>query len=222
MPLSPDFSVGISGDRAAVTLNDQTTYGGANPERSDLYVFVNLYKVNYANVRTKIPTAGNDLDPLTDVSWVGNYDIDGHYKWAYVAIPDYSGLTSYSKYDAVFADDKVYRSKVDLNQGESPLDTDFWEEIEDPAELAFNKGEENESLNITSVIYVRVLVAHGQYAYANMVSDMAICTDCDEDATLKKLSDFDTLLTAAIIADVRQEVTDGELISRRIQSSFLS
>lgn len=216
MPLSPDFTVGISLDRKIITLIDNTAYGTRN-----LYVVgVGLYKRDYQNVATQIPITHPGFDSRNAVEWFGDYLQDGHYQYHWVAVSQYSAGT-YAKYDAVWSTlNIVYRSLKDGNT--DPLNVPAsWEVIVDPYTLAANKGTPTESLNISSTIYNRVFAENGKAAYATLVSDQCACTDCDEDETLKTLSDFDTLLTGALIADNRQEVIDGEIICRRIESLYL-
>jgi hypothetical protein len=220
MPLLvPDFTVGISTDRVTLTLIDETVY----PDREALRVFVTLFKVTFQNVATEIELTPDDVNPAYVVEWAGAYGIDGFYKWLWAAFPEYDVATSYDTYDAIFDPntDYIYRSLVDDNLGNDVSDTDFWELIEDPSSLALNKDTDEESLNIDSTVYNRVLTFHSQNGYANLVSDQSTCTDCDTEEVLKTISDFDTLLTGALIADNRQEVTDGEIICRKIQSTYL-
>lgn len=223
MPLSPDFSVTIASDRSTVTLTDETTYGGSNPARADLRVFVSLYKVDVENESTEITVTGNDEDPQTDSSWLGDYGVDGHYKWLYVAIPQYAGGTTYAQYDAVFdsSTDTVYRSLQASNTGNSLSDTAWWEEITDPSSLAENEGESNESANITSFIYRRVLSANSQWKFATMVSEQSHNIDYSDLTVLQNIVEFDNLLTGASVADARTEVTDGETICRIIQRRYI-
>jgi hypothetical protein len=224
MALSPLFTVSIASDRSTFTITDSTTYGtGGNPARADLRVFLTCYKVDSENVSTAVTLTSDDSDAQTDSVWTGTMGVDGHYKFLYVAIPEYAGGTTYAENDAVFdaADDAVYVSAVAGNVGQSLSDTDFWTPESDPSSLAANDGEADESANITSFIYRRILTPNSQWRFATMVSEQSSNTDYDDFSTLQDIIEFDNLLTGAVIADTRTEVTDGEIICRKIQSKYI-
>jgi hypothetical protein len=223
MALSPEFSISISSDRTTVTITDDTVYGtGGNPARADLRVFVKGYKVDSENTTTEITFTGDDEDPETDSSWEGEYSLDGHWKWHYVAVPVYIAGT-YAQYDAV-ADsttDAVYRSLVGSNSESDLSNTNYWESIDDPADLAANHEETDESANITSFIYQRILSANAQYAYGNHISDSGSLSD-ETDSSI--MFDYDLMsiwIRNMQVCDQRTEVVDGEVIARRFQARFI-
>lgn len=222
MALDPTFSVSIDSDRTTITITDSTTYGtGGNPARADLAVYFNAYKMSYENEATTLTVTSDDDDPTTDSQWSYAYDTDGWYKHYYVAIPDYNIATTYAQYDAVYSAGAVYRSLVGSNTGQSVNDTSYWEPISDPATLANNEGESNESANITSTIYQRVFTSNGQYAYGNLIREQCLCTDCDESELMQRYATFSLWINGAVEADQRTEVLTGERICRRIESTFI-
>lgn len=223
MALTIDLSASIASTRTSWVLSDLTTYGtGGNPARAAVGVFVQSFKMSYENEETELTVEGNNDDPETDSSWTITYDTDGWYKTDFVIIPDYAAGT-YAIYAAVFdpATNNVYRSKTNGNTESDLTNTTFWELITEPALLAENKDTATESLNITSVVYQRVFSATSQYTFANLLSEQCMCTDCDEDESLRNYNIFAQWLDAVAIADSRSEVLDGELICRRIQSKFI-
>jgi hypothetical protein len=74
---------------------------------------------------------------------------------------------------------------------------------------------------VSTFTYRRVLTTHGQWKLANMVSEQSASVDYSDLSTLTDLIELDNLLTAAQIADTRTEVTDGEIICRKIQSKYI-
>lgn len=211
-----DLSAAIASTRDTWTLTDNSTF---TPSRSSFYVYVNGYKVNYANALTDLLVS--NATPNTSTSWSITYSVDGAYRVYYVALEGYSGVTPYAQYDAVYDGGVVYRSLQDSNTGNDVADTSWWEVIPDPATLAANKGEANESLNIDTLVYNRVFSADGQYAYDNLIAGSTLCSDCDEAVVLAKYNLFALWLDDIAIADAREEVLTGELIARKIQSVFI-
>jgi len=222
MALDVTLSVDISSDRLTGTLNDDTTYGGSNPSRAALRVFADGYKMTADNTATTLTLTSNTSDPQTVTSWDFDISEDGWFKFYYVAIPAYAGGTTYAIYDAVYDNDNtVYRSKQNGNVGNALSNTTYWEVITDPAALAANLTETNESLNITSLIYQRVLTPNSEYAYSNMIGENCSCSDCDENETIYDYQIFSFWLNGALVADERTEVVKGETICRRIASRFI-
>lgn len=217
MPLTISLSAAIASTRDTWALTDGTVF--SSPARSSYYVYVNAYKVDYQNALTQLTVA--NTTPNTAATWTIPYTIDGTYRVYYVALQAYNAGTTYAKYAAVYRSGAVYRSLQNGNVGQDTANTTWWELISDPATLANNKGEANESLNIDTLVYNRVFVANGQYTYGNFISDACSCTDCDESVTLRKYDIFSLLIREAQVADQRSEIVDGELICRKIQSSFI-
>lgn len=224
MALDVLFTLAISSDRETTTLTDATVYGGANPARNTLRVFMSLQKMDVDSVGTVVALTASPNDPETVTSWSWTTQPDGWLKFYYVAIPAYGVGTTYAIYDAVYdsATDLVYRSLSNGNLGNALSNVTFWEPISDPAALANNEGEANESLNITSLIYQRVLTFNSQYEYAVLIGGNCACTDCDDDEIIPPYNLFSLLLNGAIKADQWSEFVKGEQICRTIQSKFFA
>lgn len=216
MSLTIDLSVAIASTRETFTLTDGTVF----PVRSDYYVYLNAYKMAYDNSVTSTISIDNS-SPNTVTNWSGTYSIDGWYKFYYAAFQAWNSGTTYAQYDAVYRSGNIYTSVSGGNLNHDPANPTYWTLVTDPASLANNKGESNESLNIDSIVYQRVFSANGQNAYDIFISDASTCTDCDQAALLQKYNLFAFWLDSIAIADAREEVLDGELISRRIQSTFI-
>lgn len=224
MALDITFTVTIDSDRETVTIVDTTTFGGANPARSTLGVFLSAAKVAYDGTETDLTVTSDDSDPETDSEWSFPYtEGDGYYKIRYVAIPDFNTASTYAIYAAVFqpSTDKVYRSRANSNTEDTLTNTTWFEEITDPTSLADNKDEDNESTNIDSLVYERVLTANSQYEYGNLIAENCACTDCDDSEIINDYDLFSLWLNGAIKADERTEVLSGELLCRKIQSRFI-
>lgn len=215
MSLTISLSVAITSDRSTFTITDNTVYG----TRSNYYVYIDASKVNYSNIGTTLTVDNSNPNAVTD--WTIDYVSDGWYRMYYAAFQVYNIGTTYSKYDAVYKLGVVYRSLQNGNTGNDVANTAWWEVISDPASLAANKGESNQSNNIDTLVYQRVFGANGQFAFDNLVSGSTLCSDCDEAAVLAQYNLLALWLDDLSIADAREEVLQGELIARRIQSTYI-
>jgi hypothetical protein len=224
MALTIDLDVAIATDRESFTLTDSTVYGtGGNPARAGVAVYVTAYKTDVASAETELDVTGDDADPTTDSSWEIAYLKDGSYKINFSIIPDFDSGATYAQYDAVYSGGVVYRSLQASNTTDTLSDTDWWEVVDSPADLAENKDTDEESANITSQVYLRVLSADGQYTFATDLSNQSMYIDTDEeDQTLKNYNKFIMWLDAMAVADSRSEVIDGETIARKIESLYIT
>lgn len=211
----------ITSDRSSGVLLDSSVF--TSPARSAVGVFVNGYKMNADNtVSSTLTLTGDQSDPETDSEFTFNIPLDGWFRFLYVAIPDFDSSASYDIYETVFnpTDNKVYRSKQNSNTEDSLIDTTWWEEVPDPATLASNSGEANESTNIASTIYEVALTPNSEWAYGNAIAD-ASEECCGINCSLESL--FLYIRIGAILDGV---MTDGdrgnypsaERKSRRLES----
>lgn len=208
----------ISSDNETLTVTDGTTY--TNPTRSGCGVFVKIYKVDFRGSEEPLSTSSSD--PETDSVFTTEYTVDGHYRFKYVAVPDYAGGTTYSIYQASFdpSNNKVYRSKSNGNVGQSLVNTTYWEEIPDPVTLANNKSTATESTNIDS------LVANKIFNNLTVIkrNEAAIDASVEQDLDAERNKDVDRFRLLDIFveglsaADTYQDYTKGERIARRAEA----
>ena len=211
------LSAAISTNRDSWTLSDDSVF--TSPVRSSYLIYINAYKVDYQNAKTALTV--DSYTPSSATSYSIEYTIDGHFQVEYVALQPWSSGTTYAQYDAIYVGSTVYRSLVGSNLNHLVTDTNYWEVISNPASLASNSGETNESLNIDSVVYDRVFAADSQYAYGNFIADASVCTDCDQAQILQKYNTFSLLLRELEVADQRTLTIEGETVARKIESQFL-
>lgn len=212
----------ITADRTQGVLLDNTTY--TNPVRSGVAVFVKGQKMNNdATVDSTLAVTGNNANPETNTSWTFTIPLDGWFRFLIVSVPDFNAASTYAIYDAVFqpSTGKVYRSKQNNNTTDTLTDTVWWEEITDPATLASNEGESNESANIDSLIYEPGLFPNSEHGYANQISEAS-----EEYLTSLSIPDDDLanynllacLLDGAYVKSDRSEMNKAERIARRLDS----
>lgn len=223
MSYTISLSISVSSDRLTGTLLDSTVY--TSPVRSAVRVFTTGYKIKADNtVDSTLTMTSNTGDPATVTYWNFNIPKDGWFRFPFVIIKAaYSGGTTYAQYDAVYdsATNLVYRSKVAGNVGHSLSNVTYWELITDPSSLANNKGQSNESLNIESILYQRILTPNSAWGYGSLLASDTCCGDCDNDETLAVYDTFSLWYNGAVQADFRSELVKGEQICRRIESKFL-
>lgn len=216
----------ITQDRTAIVIADGTTF--TTPARSGLGVFFEADKMSYLSAVTQALTVvGNDNDPETDVSWtVTNEDdttalSDGWVRGKYAAIPDYAGGTTYAIYDAAFnpTDNKVYRSLQNSNTGNSLTDSSWWEEITEPADLALNAGEDNESTNILTSIYSIEVTGLTELAFGTAIANASTeGGDAELESNVNIYELFGVLVDAEYVASDRSQFPQGERLCRRAES----
>lgn len=212
----------ITSDRTQGVLLDETVY--TSPARSSVGLFCKGQKMTFVPaVESTLTVTGDQTDPETDTRFTFNIPKDGWFRFLIVSIPDFDSSATYSIYDAVFnvSDNKVYRSKQNANTENDLTNTTWWEEITDPATLASNEGEDNESANIDSLIYEPYLAPNAEYGFANQISEASeeYLTSLNiPDDDLETYSLLAVLVDGAQVHGDRSEMNQAERISRRLQS----
>ena len=213
----------ITADRTTAVLKDNTTY--ASPARTSTALYAKGQKMNVdSTVATTLTVVGNNATPTS--SSLTQFDVtltvDGWYRFLITSIPVWTAGT-YAIYDAVYEGGIVYRSKVGSNVTATAADllvTANWEVIADPATLASNAGETNESNNIDSLIYEVILSPNSEYGYANEISEVSeeCCSvDCSID-NLTKLIRLATIIDGMYVRSDRSEMAAGERLARRAEA----
>lgn len=211
----------IGSNRTTVTITDETVYGGLNPARSDVGVYIIVNKMNNDNTIAATYTAtGDSADPQTDVSWTFELGADGWVRVLMIAPEDYNAGTTYALYDVVQdpSTSTVYRSKQNGNIGNSLANATWWEVVD--ATVALNKGEANESTNLASTNYGVILLPDSEYGFANAVVTAGDIF-CSENCSLEALWPYvrlSGLVDAAMVHSDRLQLPQGERIARRLES----
>ena len=215
------FSItSFAADRLSGNLVAQTTY--SSPARNTLSVYVKGEKMKYdSTVDSTLTLTSDTSDPETDASWTFTIPEDGWVRFQVVAIPDYAGGTTYVFYDAVMSGGVVYRSKQAANTGNAVGDTAWWEVISDPATLASNEGEANESANIDSTVYEPIVDPNSQYIFANQIAEASeqYLTSLElPDGVLDQYTLLAVLVDGLTVYSDRSQVSQGERLARKIDA----
>jgi len=212
----------ITADRSTAVLKDNTTY--ASPARNTVELYANGYKMSVdTSIDSTLNLIPNNTSPISTslTEFQVPLTVDGWYRFPIVTIPQWTAGT-YANYAAVYNAGVVYRSKQAGNVTTVAADllvTANWEVITDPATLALNEGETNESTNIDSLIYEVILSPNTEYGYANEISEISeeCCSvDCSLD-NLQKLIRLATIVDGMYVRNDRSEMAAGERLARRAQ-----
>ena len=108
MALSPDISsIAFNSDATEATITDSTTYGGLNDDRSEVVVYLQVWKMDEDEVETAV-TVDND-DPENVTSWTFDSSTDGWYRALITIIPEWvSG--NYAAGNVVYYNGTLYES----------------------------------------------------------------------------------------------------------------
>jgi hypothetical protein len=213
----------ITADRTTAVLKDNTTY--TSPVRTSTALYSKGQKMNAdSTVETTLIVTGNNTSPVSAslTEFAVTLTVDGWYRFLISSIPVWTAGT-YAIYDAVYNAGIVYRSKVGSNVASTAaalLNTTNWEVITDPATLASNAGEANESVNIDSLIYEVILSPNTEYGYANEISNISeeCCSvDCSLE-NLQKLIRLATIVDGMYVRSDRSEMSAGERLARRAEA----
>lgn len=213
----------ITADRTTAILKDNTTYG--TPARTSTALYAKGQKMSAdSTVSSTLTVVGNNTSPISAslTQFSVTLTVDGWYRFLIVSIPVWAAAT-YALYDAVYNGGVVYRSKIGSNVttvAGDLLNTTNWEVISDPATLASNAGEANESINIDSLTYEVILSPNSEYGYANEISEISeeCCSvDCSLE-NLQKLIRLATIIDGMYVRSDRSEMASGERLARRAEA----
>lgn len=210
----------ITADRTTIVITDVSTYD--TPARAVVGAYLKGQKIKFdATVESTLTTVPNDGDANTDSAWTVIISKGGFHRFPFVLVPDYSAGTTYAHYDAVFSPSakKVYVSQQAGNVGQSLANLAYWVEETDPASLALNEGETNESANIISTVYEIDVTQYTEYYFANAVDQASIEGGDDEREAKVQVHDFmEVMVNAEFVASDRSQFTKGERLARRAES----
>lgn len=153
---------------------DETVYGGANPTRNQVAVWLTAYKVSETQVETALDV--ENFDPETDTEFRTTNGVDGWHRYYFVIVDNYDGADTYSLNDVVYYSSTGLFYKAILNSfsGIVPTNTTYWISVADPTSLIQNDGTANESGNLvfqvidkivdfaTSICYIKAAAKHAK------------------------------------------------------------
>lgn len=205
----------VNDAHTSLIVTDTTTY--TNPTRANVGVFVKVFKVNFSGLEVALATTSDDEDPGTDSVFTCSLDQDGHYRYKYIAVPDYNAGTTYAlgevAYDTVAFG--VYKSKQAGNVGNALSDTAFWEAISDPTSLIASSPANADTATVNKVVSTLTEDKRNTLAITAAVEQS---TDAYRLKDVRSFELVDLLLAGLQAADSAGEFNIGEKIARRAEA----
>lgn len=219
MPNTIQLIQTISADHTQVTVADATTY--TLPTRSTCGVYLAAFKVDARGTEAQLSVTYDNSDPNFTASFSFPLTKDGHYRYKYIAPPDYNPSVSYNQYHAVFdpTSQKTYVSLVNSNLGNPLTSTTHWREEPNPISLVDLVGTIQEPANADTAVVNRVigvLTADKRDKYA-VDAALECCSDSYRAKNFSKFSVLDLFSVALIEADTSGAFNKGERIARRAE-----
>lgn len=193
MALTADLvRTAVAQDGSTSTWADQTVYGGANPDRNEVAVYLTAYKVTEAQVETTLAVTTFDPEVVTTFT-TDNGDIDGWVKYYFVIVDNYNAGVEYEKYDLVWStsENQFYEYINDTpTTGSSITNPTYFLAVADPTTKIANVGTESESGNLVYQVINKILTYQTSICYIKAASKNAkeSCDgDCGCDSRLGRL-----------------------------------
>ena len=183
----------ISSDGTESTFEDETVYGGANPDRNEVAVYLTAYKVDEDQEETALDI--ETFDPETaDEFTVTNGD-DGWHKYYFVIVDNWLIGTTYNQYDLVWSttENGFYEYiNESSTAGNAVTNTTYFSPVTDPTTKIANVGTEEESGNLIYQVVEKVLSFQTSICYIKAMSlkakECCINDDCNCDAKIVRLA----------------------------------
>jgi hypothetical protein len=129
MALNPVItSLSFNSDATEATITDETTYGGAEFDRSEVAVFLQLWKMDEDEVETS-STIDNST-PDSSSTWVFDSETDGWYRALISIIPNWDVATAYIAGDVVYYTDGNIYECILASTANLPTDSTYFTAIE--------------------------------------------------------------------------------------------
>src|SRR5690606_9706210 len=148
------------------TLTDSTDYDGTTiPLRESGAVFIKGYKLTHDSA-VDSEVVINEFDAETATEFTFDVEKDGWYQFMYIFVETYDAGTAYAEGEVVHYDGLVYQA-LDATIGNLPTDTDYWELVDEPTELATSY----------SLVYDIIIYPFAKKLFGDLAEEYAISTD---------------------------------------------
>jgi hypothetical protein len=184
MALTADLDrTAVSADGIESTWEDNTVYGGANPDRNEVAVYLTAYKVDEDLEETELDV--ETFDPETADEFTTTNGDDGWHKYYFVIVDNWLVGTTYTKYDLVWSTSQnafyEYINDTDT-AGNLVTNTTYWLVVADPTTKIENVGTDEESGNLIYQVVNKVLDFQTSICYIKAASQFAkeVCDNSGE------------------------------------------
>ncbi len=223
MALTPLLTfTSVTADGSQSTLTDATVYGGANPDRNEVAIYLTAYKVDEDQVESALTV--ETFDPETATTFTVTNTIDGRYKYKFVIVDYWLVGTVYNQYDMVWSptENAFYQYIFATpSSGQLVTNTTYYSPVTDPTTIIDDDGTAEESGNLIFQILEKIIDYATAACYANIaiLSAKENCADdCGCSSKLcKSKNRIRTLLSVMRISDTRQQYLQGERFAREAE-----
>lgn len=155
--------------------DDETIYGGANPDRNEVALYLTAYKVDEDQVESALDVT--TFDPKTVTQFTTTNGIDGWHKYYFIIVDDWLVGTTYNQYDVVWSPtEEAFYQYINATPSAGNLVTNatYFVVVTDPSALIQDVGTAEEPGNIvyqvinkivsfqTSVCYIKAASRHAK------------------------------------------------------------
>lgn len=217
----------VSQDGSQSTLTDSTVYGGANPARNQVAVYLTAFKVDEDLVETALTIAA--FDPELATTFTVTNTIDGRYRFKFVIINNWDVATTYDQYDLVWdTTQNAFYEYINAtpSSGNAVTNPTYWTTVADPTTKIANVGTAQEADNLVYQILEYIIDYQTAKCYAQVAIEQAkeLCEDdcnCGGGGCSSKLckskNRIRTLLSVMRIANIQQKYLQGERFAREAE-----
>jgi len=202
---------------------DSTVYGGANPLRNTVAVYLTAFKVDENQVET--PLAVTVFDPEVATTFTTTNGVDGWHKYKFVIINNWLVGTTYNKYDLVWDTtlNAFYEYINDTpSAGNAVTNLIYFSPVPDPTIKIANVGTSSASGNLTYQVIDKIVSFQSSICYLKAASKHAIETcsgnDCGCDTRMGRFYHWIRDLFALLaINETTGQFIEGEKNARLLE-----
>lgn len=176
--------------------DDDTLYGGANPDRNEVAVYLTAYKVDEDLVETPltVSTDQSGAAPKTNSTFTTDNGIDGHHRYYFAIVDDWLVGTTYNQYDLVWSPtEEAFYEYINAtpSAGNAVTNATYFAIVADPCSKIANVGTALASGNLVYLVVEKVVSFQTSICYIKAASKHAKETckggECGCDTRLGRL-----------------------------------
>lgn len=195
------------------TLTDATVYGGANPARADVAVYLTGEKIK-ADGTVDYDLTVDTYTPTSATTFTFDIEDDGWHKFKFAIIPDWNVATAYVTYDVVNDAGVVYQA-IGATTGNQPPNASYWSVVTTPTDVIDSDGTAAESGNLQFQVLEQIIYPFSKVGFGNACEAAALecCSDCERGEDVKLYEIMGVFVDAMSICNQREKFAKGEKIA---------
>jgi hypothetical protein len=203
----------INADCETFSLIDETVYGGANPLRVDLAVYMTGVKKNNLGDDTPLTILPEVTDKFTVAKWAVESSLDGWHSFTMYGLTVWDSGTSYVTGDAIYDNGNVYKAlRASTNAPPATSGSD-WVAVQELSEI-------NDAGNIEYGLTDINITCRSEICYSKVVSQaaLAMCNNSCDTLLEKHFREVDVLLQGANVKCLQERNAEFETIIRALDN----